>query len=56
MQTKIQNKYNNEEVLQMQKHAAESQNKYINSKPTANIEMMWSQKHTNVKTNSTKAV
>lgn len=42
--TKIQNKYNNGNTLQMKKRAAESQNKYINSKHAANIETKQNQK------------
>lgn len=41
MQTKIQDKHNNGNVLQMKKKcAAECQNKHVNSKHVANPEMI----------------
>uniref|UniRef100_A0A0E9WRG3 Uncharacterized protein n=1 Tax=Anguilla anguilla TaxID=7936 RepID=A0A0E9WRG3_ANGAN len=43
---KSNSKYNRN-MLQMKKRAAESQNKYINSKHAANTETMQNQKHTN---------
>ena len=45
--TRIQNKYNNGNVLQMKKSAARSKNKYINSKHAANTETLPNQKHAN---------